>query len=112
MEDTISIDFLKYLVQYDENHNNCIHFDKLLPNGKSFFPSIESDNEKIGEIVQLFLDKGVNPNAPDAFNVYPLQYSIYKKSYSFVITLINSKKIDFNVKFNKKNNVSSYCCLK
>lgn len=78
MEDPLSIDFLKYLVQYDENHNNCIHFDKLLPSGKSFFTSIESKNNKIGEIVQFLLDKGVDPNAPDSFNVYPLQHAILK----------------------------------
>lgn len=94
------IELLKKLIEFDENHSYIFHFDQLLPSGKSFFTNIiayrareldriKTDNfpedlkqihalkgSSFGSLIRFLLEKGVDPNKPAAFGVYPFQYAI------------------------------------
>lgn len=98
---TSSIKLKKVLLDYDKQKNHFIDFNHLLPNGKSFFTQISLEISDLSEIVQFFLDNNADPNLPDKFGVYPLEYAININSYKFVETLVNTEKIDFSVRMKK-----------
>lgn len=101
MNNPLTIELLQSLTDYDEKHNHCIDFENLLKSGKSFFTVINPITRKIDKIVSFLLDHNADPNKPDKFGIYPLQYAIEMKSYSYTKSLINSNKIDYSVKLNK-----------
>ena len=88
---------MNILYNYDLQHDHLIDFSNLLSNGKSFFTSIYTQSEFVGDIVNFFLANGCDPNKPDKFNVYPLEYAINKNSNVFVMNLMNSNQIDYSV---------------
>lgn len=92
------IDFMNDLLNYDENHSHLIKFNELLPNGKSFFTSINPNLENIQDLVQYYLNHGVDPNSPDRLGVYPLEYAIGCDSPNFVNALLNSNRIDVSIR--------------
>ena len=94
------IDFMNDLLNYDENHSHLIKFNELLPNGKSFFTSINPNLDNIQDLVQYYLNHGVDPNSPDRFGVYPLEYAIGCDSPNFVNALLNSNRIDLSIRIN------------
>ncbi|KAK8880443.1 hypothetical protein M9Y10_003117 [Tritrichomonas musculus] len=103
IEFSARIDIMDELLDYDENHFHLINMNNLLPNGKSFFTSINCDCQNLEDIVQYYLVHGVDPNMPDSFGVYPLEYAILNRSYCFFRNLLNSNRIDMSVRLKKNN---------
>ena len=98
------VDIMTILYDFDLEHDHLIDFSKLLPNGNSFFTIINHRNSFINEVVHFLLEKGVDPNLPDKFNVYPLEYAIRNNSDEFVTELLNSNEIDYSKKILFKKN--------
>ena len=63
-------------------------------------PIDQQKNESTSQYISFFQNKGVDPNKPDRFGVYPLQYAIQIKSLPFVQVLYYSGKIDYSIKIN------------
>ena len=59
------IEMMERLVNYDNEHEHLIKFDKLLPKGKSFFTAICSNYSDIGAVCNFLIEHGVDPNIPD-----------------------------------------------
>lgn len=117
--DSFNVESIKKLILFDKNHWQQIHFDQLLPNGQSFFTHIEMSkpaNTAVDSLhhslsaqtvkkdvsyplfIRFLLDEGVDPNKPDLFGVYPLQYAILKRNFHVVDALIQSRKIDYSIR--------------
>ncbi|KAK8840572.1 hypothetical protein M9Y10_030782 [Tritrichomonas musculus] len=99
------VGIMEVICQYDKEHDHLIDFNNLLPNGKSFYTSINRQIKNIGELATFFLKNGVDPNMPDERGIYPLEYAIGISSLEFVQVLILSGKIDFTIRL--KNNIFS-----
>lgn len=97
------INIMNILCKYDSENGKLIRFDNLLPNGKSYFTSIDGNLKNLQELVAFFLDHNVDVNAPDTNGVYPLEYAIGINSFNFVKTLIKSRKVDFSKRLNQKS---------
>ena len=67
---------MNQLYEFDHSHYLLIAFNNLLPDGKSFFTSIEKDITYINEVIDFLLDQNVDPNKPDKNGSYPLQKEI------------------------------------
>ena len=96
------------IFDYNKEHNHLINFSKLLPDGKSFFTSIASNFSNIDKVVEFLLDHGGDPNAPDIYNVYPLEKAISIHSFQFANALIKTNKIDYSVKIPKKEDTTRF----
>ena len=75
-----------------------------MDSGNSFYTSISTSFDNVGEIVQFFIDHNVDVNQPDSEGIYPLEYGIMNESKPFIIPLLDSKKVDFSVKLNNNEN--------
>lgn len=100
------IKIMKMLYDYDSEHDHLIDFKKLLPNGKTFFTSLNGKSQFNGEIVHFFLSHGVDPNKPDSNGIFPLEAALNFESIESAIELIKSNKIDFKQKIKIKNSKS------
>ena len=89
------IEMMERLVNYDNEHEHLIKFDKLLPKGKSFFTAICSDYSDIGAVCNFLIEHGVDPNTPDKDGIYPLEHAININSIDMVTSLVNSEKMNF-----------------
>lgn len=94
--DEYCFDVMKKIYEYDQNHSKSIDFKKLLPNGKSFFTCISRNFDKIKEVSDFLLERGVDPNMPDANGIYPLENAVMINSLGFICSLIESNKIDYH----------------
>lgn len=100
------IELLKQLLHYDETHTHFMHFDQLLPNGKSLSTNILNSSmhkqatSTIVNIIQLLLEKGADPNKPDGYGIYPVQFVIEEKLIRMLRVLLQSGKVDLNVQIN------------
>lgn len=97
------------LYEYDAAHDHLIDFNKLLPNGKSFFTSISQSFDGIEKVSDFLLNHGADPNLPDINKCYPLMNAIEMDIEPLFLSLIESNKIDFSLKipvdrFNNDNN--------
>lgn len=97
------IPILKEIVEFDESHNHYIDFNQLLENGETYLTSIPTFEKNIDDIVKFYLDHNVDPNMPNGNGIYPLQRAIEFDSLSFVITLLDSGKIDYSVRLNENH---------
>lgn len=104
----INIDLMNKLCDFDKTHDHLIDFNKLLPNGKSFFTSFHYNFNKINKIVNFLLDHGADPNTPDGNDVFPLEKAIDLESVEFVRSLIDSNKINFSLKIPVKKNAQDF----
>lgn len=96
----VFFEMIQLLIQ---NYNDCFDFQNCLPNGKSFFTMVNQSHPKIVDIYILFLNCGVNPNAPDVNNCYPFEYAIMTNNVKLVQRLIQSNKIEYNTKLSNNN---------
>ena len=98
---------LDFLLEHDKNH--LINFSQLLPNGKSYF-TVDSLNKtyNIGSVVSYLLSHGADPNLPDRFGLYPLQFAIESNNYAFAAALLDSKEIDLSKKINFSEKYDKY----
>ena len=92
------INVMNELYEYDKEHDHLIDFNTLLPNGKSFFTSMESNNEYNGEITRFLLDHGADPNKPDSKGILPLEAAFNHSSNDCAFELINSNRINLTQK--------------
>lgn len=102
-----AIEMMKKLYEYDQQHEKIIDLNKLLPNGETFFSIILFPIHNIGQIIDFLLEEGADPNEPDSSKIYPLEKAIILNSYEFVISLINSNKIDYSIRIPIKNNFNN-----
>lgn len=68
-----------------------------MPNGKSFF-KILNGRSNARKIVPFLIQNGADPNAPDKDGVYQLEYAINESMTALLNALIETCKIDFNIK--------------
>lgn len=115
----INYTLLDKFQKIDSTH--LIDFKKPLSNGKSFFTSIvyrKANNafyfnsfKNDINITEFYLNKGVDPDSPDAFGIYPLQHAIKFLSLESVNVLIDSGKIDFKRKIKEYEGQTTYLHL-
>ena len=98
-----SIEIMKGLYNYDQNHDHLINLNSLLKNGKTFFTSIPMNLGNVAETVSFFLENGADPNIPDCDDIYPLEFGMMINSLDYVSPLIDSDKIDFTQKIPSKH---------
>lgn len=89
------IDSLDILLKYDKEHENFVDLQKFIENNRTYFTSINKNGRKI---FRFFLKIGADPNIPDKYGIYPLQYAFFSNFDEEILMLINSNKIDFKVK--------------
>lgn len=96
-----SFDVLATVIKYDREHDHSIDINKLLPNGKTLFTSLV-DLANAVEFAKFLLENGADPNIQDLGGNLPLEIAINNNNSKFVHVLIDSKKVDFNKKFQLK----------
>ena len=96
-----TLDVIKLMIklfEYDKKHDNLIDFNKLLPNGKSYFTSYTCYFNGLEQIFDFLLKNGIDPNMPDSNHLYPLEMAILDNSPELVKYFINTNKIDYSIK--------------
>lgn len=68
------IDSLEILLKYDKEHENFIDLQKFIENNRTYFTSINKNGRKI---FRFFLKIGADPNIPDKYGIYQLQYAFF-----------------------------------
>ena len=107
-----STEIINVLFEFDQTHDHLINFKECLPNGKSFF-TILNGRSNAHKIVPFLIQNGADPNAPDKDGVYPLEYAINESITSLANALIETGKIDFNIKLaNNKSYLHLASCSK
>ena len=89
------ISHLRKLVDYDRKNNNYIDLNRISFEGRSYFTSIKKETIE-SNIFDFLLEIGADPNIPDGYGIYPLQYEFYSDFNQYILQLINSNKIDFS----------------
>ena len=100
----MSIEIMTLIYEHDQKHEHLIDFNKPLPNGKSYFTSIQYFINNIVDVTKFLLDHGADPNIPDSCDIYPLEYAISTNLDEFVHVLIESNKIDYTKQISNKMN--------
>lgn len=100
--ENLVIEVMNLILDFDKQHANLINFKELLENGQSFFTVFFHDFKFIDKVSGFLLDQGVDPNAPDKFNQYPLENAIKLNSLNFVNSLLNSNKINLQQKIKEE----------
>lgn len=99
---------LNMIIEYDDKHDYQIKFDQLLPNGESFFTIKQKPMPHgIKHYVSFFIEKGVDPNVPNKYGIYPLEFAMETNSVDLFDSLIDSQRIDFSQKIRNKMQTGS-----
>ncbi|KAK8844447.1 hypothetical protein M9Y10_024305 [Tritrichomonas musculus] len=105
--DQNSLSYFQEICHYNMIKGKFIDFNKFMPNGNSFLTAINPCFQSIIMIVFLLLENGADPNIPDKNGKYPLQHAIELNCIDLVCALIESNKIDYNIKIRIKRKIST-----
>ena len=72
--------------------------NEFLPSGKTYFTSISSNSQNVGDVVNFLVARGADPNLPDKNGVYPIEYCIQLGNINFIQAMMRVNLIDLSVK--------------
>lgn len=94
-----SLKSMNLIYEFDKSHNHSIDFSQLLPDGKSFFTVMNPTLNNNGNVAYFLLKHGVDPDKPDNFGKYPLNYCIENDLNGAAVILIRTGRVDLNRRF-------------